>query len=538
MNNKPYDADSNMYQVPYDTNNTVYQEPYEESESQSNVEGEHFEDEPEQQYGHDPYYEQQPHSEPYEGQYDDPRFGIETIGEPYQDHDPSAQQPYAQPREGMYDDPQYDNNHIEEPFQDHDPYAQQQHHQPYPDDGIHQGDNYVEREARPEQAPPMTEPVEPRKHKYSTANMHQTGKWTKWCKIFAMFLLFIAFMIGISILFNHFFFGDQSDNGPQVTQRPQNATFPKDKHEVDEACSRESMVMDEGALCQEACAPQFFKCCDPFDELQLYNYTEVADTSGNSTGNLTDAELARTEITDEKNTTFLDGYDNFDDTTCSFDTELRGCMSYAKCQALGGQADPAPATLPDLCSLDRLKKDAGSCQELCRKLDCCYSLGSDNCMADKFDLCMDYAPCQNLRSLDDPAGVLPTAPRTLDYDCYWQQPECAETCAAAKCCNDATSSCFQSNFMACLTYSPCNNVTDVSVTLTPQFSVVKKPPNEIVFACNAHKEAVLKPTTKSCEDYCGEAACCWDGDPKKNCFQKDPLGCLAWDAQCQVLLDM
>lgn len=498
---------------------------------------------------------QEPHYDPSESQQDDgevEQFEDEPQEQAHAHHDgnnydeqqPDHHQPQA--NEGQYDDLRYDNNN-DDTFQDDDPYAQQD--QPYGDrdeeqDAYHPNDDAaVHADDNPgssnnsnqvsEQAQAPAE--EPRRHKYSTANMQETGKWKKICKILLLFLLFLAFMIALSALFNHFFFSGKSDNGPQTAPRPENTTFSKDKQEVDTACGRQTFAADQGTLCKEACAPQYFDCCDPFDEHALYNYTVVADA-----GNATDANstrLSQSKITKEKNTTFLDGLAPADNQTCSFDQDLRGCMSYAKCQALGGQTDPAPANLPDLCSFARLDKDPGGCQDLCRKLDCCFSSKADNCLAEKFDLCMDYAPCQNLRQLAHPTGVLATAPRTLDYDCYWQQPACADTCAAAACCADpaAATSCLSFNFMACLTYAPCTDVTDVTIAVAPQFSYVNKPPNEIVYACNARKEAVLEPTAKSCEGFCAEAACCWDSNPDNNCFLLDPLGCLAWDAQCQVL---
>jgi hypothetical protein len=410
-----------------------------------------------------------------------------------------------------YDDGTRKNNRNPDAFEDHDMYAQQP--------------NYNGREVAPEQ--PQRKQYEPRQHKYSTSNMKETGKCKKYCSIILTFLLFLAVMIGLSMLFNHFFFGDTSDNGPQLEPRPENQTFPRDKQEIDSACSGGTFRLDNGELCKEACVPQFFKCCDPFAEFDL-----TIITASNNETNTTDYEYD-SKLPD-KNVTFLEDYEDFDDSECSFDTDIRGCMSYAKCQALGGQVDPAPANLPEVCSIKRLKKDDGSCLALCASLECCYSSGSDNCLAEKFDLCMDYAPCQNLRFKN--YRVLETAPRTLDYDCYWQQPACTEECERARCCSDPENSCLQFNFMSCLTYSPCNNVTEINIEVPPIFSYMNEPPQEITFACNAKNEAVLEPSEKSCEEICSEAVCCWESDPAKSCFQKDPLGCLLWDSQCQVLL--
>lgn len=373
-----------------------------------------------------------------------------------------------------------------------------------------------------------------RQHKYSTANMQESGKCKKYLSICALFLLFLAFMIGLSLLFNHFFFSDSSDNSPAVQQRDSdsNTTFPMDKQDVDGACSRDNF-RNAPWLCTEACTPHYFKCCDPFDEMELYNFTENY--------NVTADEEAWTpssvKAIQEKNYTFLQGYEDWEPEsgTCSFDTDLRGCMSYAKCQVITGQIDAAPNNLPQVCSLERLEQDPQSCESICSPLDCCYSLGSDNCMADKFDLCMDYAPCQNLRILKG-TNILATAPHTLDFDCYWQQPACTETCQKAKSCGDPNSATLQLNFLSCLTYSPCNNVTETNIIISPQFSNVPKPPLDIIYACNNRHESILEPTEKSCAEYCEEVNCCWS-DNSDNCFFQDPLGCLAWESQCQALLN-
>ena len=293
---------------------------------------------------------------------------------------------------------------------------------------------------------------------------------------------------------------------------PQPLRFPFEKQEIDSVCSLSTFSRDEGALCMEACVPQFFKCCNPFDEFEL-EY-------------------------DDATTSLLDGYEDYDDSECSLDIDLQGCMSYAKCQALTGQFDPAPANLPHLCSFDRIRNDPESCQQTCSKLDCCFSTGSDNCLAKRFDICLDYAPCQNLRILEvGPDAVLPTAPKTLDIDCLWQQPSCVENCApAANCCTDPTSSvCFQFNFLSCLTYAPCDGVAVEKFSLPKQFVHVPEPPLDLVYACNSNSAPILVPTEKTCLELCSEAACCFSVNPDDNCFHRDPLGCLAWDAQCQVL---
>jgi hypothetical protein len=258
--------------------------------------------------------------------------------------------------------------------------------------------------------------------------------------------------------------------------------------------------------------PHYFQCCDPFDEFRLYNYTQNATDTNTTTEDDGKLSSNRYNEPNAKNTSFLDGY--ADNATCTFDMDVRGCISYAKCHALSGQTDPAPSNLPESCSLERLAIDPDTCTEICRKLDCCYSAGSDNCLAEKFDLCMDYAPCQNLRALQNPGGVLEVAPRTLDYDCYWQQQACIDTCENARCCSSVGDfSCFQYNFLSCLTYSPCSNVTEVSIELPPQFSVVPQPTQDLIYACNAPEEnEILEPSDRSCDDICTDAGCCWKSE--------------------------
>jgi hypothetical protein len=446
---------------------------------------------------------------------------------------------------GANDQDLYDNHHRPTDASTYqDPYQNRHHRDDDDEDDLQQQprseydrNDSPEQYDEPEQASPP-----PRQHKYSTADLREQGKWKKWCKIFLLFLLMIAFMIGLSMLMNHFFFGDQSDNGPQQFLRDENGTFPKDKQEIDDVCGRTRLAADEGALCKESCVPDYFNCCDPFDEFILYNYTEPNNnsSSSNSTNNGT-ATLPpklssnRYKIPDEKNLTFLEGQDRDVNNTCTLDMDVRGCVAYAKCHALSGQTDPAPSTLSDVCSMERLALDSDSCSELCRKLDCCYSKESDNCLAEKFDLCMDYAPCQNLRSMDQPQGVLEVAPRTLDYDCYWQQQTCTDTCEKARCCSAAGDfSCLQFNFLSCLTYSPCTNVTEIKINVTQQFSHVPQPSIDLVYACDAnHANKILEPSDRPCDEICSDAECCWSDND--NCFHLDPLGCLAYEAQCQVL---
>jgi hypothetical protein len=131
--------------------------------------------------------------------------------------------------------------------------------------------------------------------------------------------------------------------------------------------------------------------------------------------------------------------------------------------------------------------------------------------------------------------IVETAPDDLDQSCQWELPECFETCAEAECCGNPDSTCFRDNFIACLTFVPCTNVTITNIAIPPMYSVVAAPPVEIKYACNADNEGVLEPTTKTCAEYCQESACCREEDQQANCLNFDPLGCIQWQHQCQMV---
>ena len=399
-------------------------------------------------------------------------------------------------------------------------------------------DEYAPGSSNDPKNPPPEQAAPPRREfKYSTANLQEKGNCYKYCMICLLFLAMILFMVGLSMILKHFFFSDISDNAPQTPERPANSSFPEDKMVIDQVCSRGTFSSDNGERCQEACAPQYFACCDPFDEFDLYNITASEEEEEEGEGEETTQENLNATLAPFQINATDDKFAN-----CSLDQEIRGCMSYAKCQALSKQIEPAPSTLPVLCSMHHLGIDPVSCQELCKPIKCCYSDGKDNCLADNFDICADYAPCQNLRE----SFVLETAPDDLDQACLWQKPECNEYCEKARCCGDPQSSCLQDNFLSCLTYSSCNGVTNVEIKVGKQFSVVPKPPPSLPSACE-EKHQLLNgqhvgvddfPTSdKSCSELCEQALCCWANNPTDNCFFEDPLGCLAWEQQCQVLFE-
>jgi hypothetical protein len=243
--------------------------------------------------------------------------------------------------------------------------------------------------------------------------------------------------------------------------------------------------------------------------------------------------------------------------TCTLDTQLRGCISYSKCQAASLNHDPAPAALYDYCSGDRYAADPANCKDACRIAQCCTT-SPRSCVAQELGMCLDYAACQNRRA----SVTLPVAPGNLDQLCFQGDPLCDMHCAAATCCNNnnatsgsggsgnnnattggvnATGSCMKDNFITCLTYAACSysNRTHTNVTVPPQFNYVAKPPNDILFACDPRAMSSSTTSTggstytgQSCQSLCYAADCC-KAVGSANCFNLDPLGCLAWEAQCQ-----
>ena len=115
---------------------------------------------------------------------------------------------------------------------------------------------------------------------------------------------------------------------------------------------------------------------------------------------------------------------------------------------------------------------------------------------------------------------------------------CIDNCTVAECCGNRNSQCFRNNFISCLTYAPCNNITATSIHIPKQFNYVTKPPDELINACDANKNTIImEPSSTPCKELCQTAACCWNPDNTQNCFMDDPLGCLTWEDQCQILLD-
>jgi hypothetical protein len=148
-------------------------------------------------------------------------------------------------------------------------------------------DRFVNERERQEQAPPpgnsSSSGAPRRQFKYSTASMPRRGNCRKYCCICLLFLLFMGIAMGISMLFQMLFFGGDDDETdaskqPDYAERNPNETgFPKDKMYIDQVCSSGTMDVDRGERCSQACEPQFWTCCTPFDERKVYNYTTLIE---------------------------------------------------------------------------------------------------------------------------------------------------------------------------------------------------------------------------------------------------------------------
>jgi hypothetical protein len=380
------------------------------------------------------------------------------------------------------------------------------------------------------------EPEQPR-YKYSSHQMARGNngrdRCRKWCCVVLLFLLFVGFSVGLSLLINYLFFREDESSSNDSAQpiNLANETFVHDKTTVDAACSPSTFNQDGGAQCTEVCEPQFSSCCKPFLDVNIMTNTTVNTTNATNT---TSTDTTRSG--DKRNAASAEGH-------CSLETESRGCVSYSKCIAASG-FDPAPTALPMYCAPSALEKDPQSCESLCDKNRCCYNQDGMHCLGDKLDVCMDYAPCQNLRT-EKEALLLEPAPANLDQLCFYDAPECHAACKKAECCNlNATStnvtasssslSCLADNIVSCLTYAACelSNKTSTKISLPPQFSVLPKLPAEVAIACDERGQDAVVTTEQTCEQHCNVSACCTASE--NNCFDRDPLGCLAWDRYCQV----
>ncbi len=345
-------------------------------------------------------------------------------------------------------------------------------------------------------------PPQQRQHKYTTANLRPERPWKRWCLICLAFLVVIAIMVLISIFLQRLFDPpedeDWSDDqaamhgddlaGVVGELSGEAALFPKRVGFLDNVCAVDK-IGEAGSreACEDACAPAS-GCCDPFAD-------------GNS--------------------------------TC-FIAQTAGCLVYSQCHALEGAIDPAWDTLHRVCNKASIEIDRQDCENACAAMRCCYK-GTDNCVAQNFQACLDYAPCQNLRlpegdeatEEDASSSIIYVAPADLDDNCKDKENMCLRDCREALCCGDPNSACYRDNFLSCLTHAACNQFEEASprIKVAPMNSVVPRAPGNLIDVC---LESFRNTNgNDACQEACSDSACCFDGGAT-GCFGNDPLGCMEY----------
>ena len=322
--------------------------------------------------------------------------------------------------------------------------------------------------------------------KYSTADLQENSWRNGTCCIILVCIICIVVAIVLSVVMVKI----QDDKAEEPTSAPTSEgtlpsppappganEFQRSQASVNNRCSEENFNIDKDT-CLETCSG--FDCCDP--------------------------------ALPESQSCLLNNRE--------------GCLNYARCHVTNNQIEPAPVNLHDICSPERLAQDSSECELECQQLECCWS-DDISCISENFYACLDYAPCQNMRS---DANVV-TAPTTLIDLCsdsagsVTQSGVCDDACAAADCCWSESSSdnCLQSDFFACLTYEPCKQLE-----LPPAGFNVTAPTANVANSCTATVTETAQGKAV-CQDACKNGNCCVEG-ASDYCFLEDPLGCLPYDS--------
>lgn len=220
-------------------------------------------------------------------------------------------------------------------------------------------------------------------------------------------------------------------------------------------------------------------------------------------------------------------------------SELEGCVRYAKCQVLQELEEAAPENLAELCALE----DKTQCTAACASVSCCYT-DTEECDSSLYFLtCLDYAPCQNLKTVEEGETLVTTAPAGLDEICSLTGDEadrakCESTCEAASCCwsTDDTEeeNCLQDNWVTCLTYASCGSL------VLPEANVMVPEAPEDLYNITCNLDEIWNGGDRaSCEAACEQASCCSapfndTSATEENCFLDDPIGCLEY-VSCALL---
>jgi hypothetical protein len=205
-----------------------------------------------------------------------------------------------------------------------------------------------------------------------------------------------------------------------------------------------------------------------------------------------------------------------------------GCLNYKRCHAITSGIQIPPENLASICSPESIASNREACEDVCTSVSCCWI--SDVTCYDKFYSCLDYSPCQNLRA--DSRVVAAT--NDLSKFCnsaqggsLTQSTDCEDACKVAECCwSSGDDNCLETDFLACLTYAPCEQLT-----LPGSGNSVKLPPASIRNDCSV--VLINSGATGSCETSCEAGTCCMDAE--SSCFDQDPLACLAYEP-CRALV--
>jgi hypothetical protein len=204
-----------------------------------------------------------------------------------------------------------------------------------------------------------------------------------------------------------------------------------------------------------------------------------------------------------------------------------GCLNYKRCHATTSGISIPPLNLAIICSPDSITSNRDECENACGSVACCWK--SNVTCFDKFYSCLDYSPCQNLRT----NSRVPSATLGVEEFCdttkagsVTQTSACDDVCKVAECCwSSGTDNCLETDFLSCLTYNPCKQLM-----LPEAGNAVKLPPASIRNDCSV--ALINSGSTGSCEKSCAAGACCAETDD--SCFDQDPLACIAYEP-CRVL---
>ena len=324
--------------------------------------------------------------------------------------------------------------------------------------------------------------------KYSTAELADSSWRSSTCCIITMVILCVILAIVLSVVLKKVFDNKNKQNqAPPPTFAPTTlaektepgiSMFKSPTSVIDNKCSQGNAI---SAACQTAC--EGFACCDPLlpANQSCFHFNE------------------------------------------------QGCLNYKRCQVTNsGVGVPSPL-LEQYCTPATVAASPKDCQNLCSNVACCWQ--SNITCYDKTYMCLDYAPCLNLRS----NYKVPAAPiQVADYcdptiaNSLSQGSQCQSACKPAECCwnSDPTLNCLQTDFLACMTYAPCGKLE-----LPAAGNHTFLPPTSITTDCSI--DNIKTGDTTQCTADCSVGACCFQSG-SNDCFLEDPLSCLAYEP-CKAL---